>query len=873
MEYDWRDRLTTTIVDDGTNKFQTIATLDNLGRTTVSETRRGTTSSVLIAKSETSFDTRGRVYRTKTYGVNDAGTPGNDLASNTWYDASDNVIKSQPAGSDAFTKTSYDAVNRPTNVYYGYYDGTGTDDPETLTDNTIFTETNHVYDDASNLTETTARERNHDATGTGSLNGPAGSQPKSRDSYNFSWFDAIGRMTETADYGTNGGTVPTRSATPPSSSDTIHVTQHVYHADGELEELIDPLGRTDRSEFDDAGRTVKVTLNQGGTDTEVTETEYDQGRMSKQVAVNSTTGNQETIYAWGVAPAASKIASNDLLQEMTYPDGGVVQYQYNRQSDRIKMTDPNDTVHDYELDQLGRMTEDRVTLPGGSSVDDEVLRIETVYDNRMRVHKMTSYDAASGGTVVNQVQREYNDFNQLSSEYQQPGAAVSISTSPRVQYSYENGSDNNTRMTSMTYPDGLVVNYDYGIAGNDNDQLSRVQKLKLTTKTATTEIVDYRYLGLSRVAIEKYTQPSTDLEQTIVTGSGNDPYAALDRFGRVTRLLWQQGSNDRLNTIYTYDRVGNKLTQNVNDPAALTSVDELYGYDELYRLTQYDRGELGGGSIVSPTLTQDWTLDGTGNWNNFQQGVANTLNQDRTHNQVNEITDITETVGSAWPTPAYDDNGNTTEMPQPANLTSSFDATWDAWNRLVKLQDGSDIGGRIWLRRTEPPDHQEDLRLRHPGRNASLLLQRPGPVPRRASRQFHRRRGAVPVGHPFRRRSGPARPGHQRRRHARRAAVRALRPALQRGGDHRRHRRRPGTLWLRRLRVDQHLQFFVRAPRQFQLRLGVPLHWPPPGPGNAALLLPRPLLPRPTRPLPFPRSGRLRRWHVTLSWVFWNTIC
>ena len=29
-------------------------------------------------------------------------------------------------------------------------------------------------------------------------------------------------------------------------------------------------------------------------------------------------------------------------------------------------------------------------------------------------------------------------------------------------------------------------------------------------------------------------------------------------------------------------------------------------------------------------------------------------------------------------------------MPQPANLASSYDATWDAWNRLVKLQDGSD---------------------------------------------------------------------------------------------------------------------------------------------------------------------------------------
>ena len=192
---------------------------------------------------------------------------------------------------------------------------------------------------------------------------------------------------------------------------------------------------------------------------------------------------------------------------------------------------------------------------------------------------------------------------------------------------------------------GETLNYDYGTG--ENDQLSRVQKLKI----GTTEIVDYSYLGMNRVAIEKYTEPSTDIENTIVTGSGSNPYAALDRFGRLTKLLWKQGSTDRVDYTYTYDRVGNKLTQNVNDATALTDVDELYGYDELYRLKNYDRGELSGSSITSPTLTQDWTLDQTGNWSNFQQGVVDALNQDRTHNTTNEITAIAKTVGDVWPTP------------------------------------------------------------------------------------------------------------------------------------------------------------------------------------------------------------------------------
>ena len=68
-----------------------------------------------------------------------------------------------------------------------------------------------------------------------------------------------------------------------------------------------------------------------------------------------------------------------------------------------------------------------------------------------------------------------------------------------------------------------------------------------------------------------------------------------------------------------------------------------------------------------------------------------TLNQTRTHNSVNEITDFAETVGAAWATPAHDNAGNMTAIPQPFDLTSSYDATWDAWNRLVKRTDAGQI--------------------------------------------------------------------------------------------------------------------------------------------------------------------------------------
>ena len=95
--------------------------------------------------------------------------------------------------------------------------------------------------------------------------------------------------------------------------------------------------------------------------------------------------------------------------------------------------------------------------------------------------------------------------------------------------------------------------------------------------------------------------------------------------------------------------------------------------------------------IQNPKFAQCWTLDPTGNWKGFQEddtgsGIWNLI-QSRTASTVNEITGITNSVGSAWATPAYNNNGNMTTIPQPAAPTSAFTGVYDAWNRLVKLLD------------------------------------------------------------------------------------------------------------------------------------------------------------------------------------------
>src|SRR5438128_5711644 len=97
------------------------------------------------------------------------------------------------------------------------------------------------------------------------------------------------------------------------------------------------------------------------------------------------------------------------------------------------------------------------------------------YDTGGRPYLFTSYDAATGGNIVNQVQRAYNGLEQLTAEYQSHSGPVNTSTTPAVQYAYMAGGANNSRLVSMTYPNGRVINYTYN-SGLDNT-ISRLSSI------------------------------------------------------------------------------------------------------------------------------------------------------------------------------------------------------------------------------------------------------------------------------------------------------------------------------------------------------------------------------------------------------------
>ncbi len=114
-----------------------------------------------------------------------------------------------------------------------------------------------------------------------------------------------------------------------------------------------------------------------------------------------------------------------------------------------------------------------------------------------------SHDALAARNIVNEVRRTYNSYGQVATEWQSHAGAVSTSNTPRVQYSYADGSSNTLRPTGVTYPNGRVVGWSYGTAGTLGDLCSRVTEIK----EGLAARVEYAYVGLSGVVTATYPEP------------------------------------------------------------------------------------------------------------------------------------------------------------------------------------------------------------------------------------------------------------------------------------------------------------------------------------------------------------------------------
>jgi RHS repeat-associated protein len=705
-----------------------------------------TTASTRIALSEVAYDELGRVFETVRWEIESDGDMDDSLESDTWYDAAGRVIK--VAGSQ-LTKSFYDNLGRLTHDFILAAAENSSGNPETtyadagdVDDDIVLQERQTVYGSADddNVFMTVVIDRYHDDNGgsetTGVLDddddGDEGapdplkltaSDVHGRPMITAYWYDNRDRLTSTAVYGmydTNDNgefDTFTRSGLGEPDYETqgvidgkILLTTHAYNDDGTLLQVTNPDEQITQYEYDAAGRLTKVVNNfKDGTpsaDTDQTVSYgYTNGLMTTMTA-DLPTGepDQVTTYTYGVSvgdtSGPSEFDAGHLLRRIKYPDledgetdpdDRQVLFAYDAQGEVIWTEDQEGNVLETDYDVRGRQTDRKVTTLA-TGFDGAVRRISTTYDDLGRVHLVTQYDSATGGSEVDEVKYLYDDWGNLDTFTQDRDGDSDIEAY-EISYTFAKatGGRNTVRRSGMTLPDDTSVTYVYSSTGDlHDDDVSRVTQVKV----GIVEVAQYDYLGLGQVVGTTYLEPTDDVMWELY-GSSSGAYPGLDRFNRIAACTWTKDLStplDFYDVDVTYDRNSNiDATVDVLWLSSGTGVfDVKYTMDDLNRLTNSQWGDWNGTSLTNEKRETIWTLSHTGNWDQVQLDLDNDdtydpgtdeFDDERDHKyDANELTDREEDSINLL----YDKVGNLVDDDE------NYIYEYDAFGRLRRVKNQED---------------------------------------------------------------------------------------------------------------------------------------------------------------------------------------
>ncbi len=303
-------------------------------------------------------------------------------------------------------------------------------------------------------------------------------------------------------------------------------------------------------------------------------------------------------------------------------------------------------------------------------------------------------------SLRNQVRYEHDDVDSagkftggrgLLEAIRQNPTGEADGSAPELAYTYEQQVEDGElvilRPQKVEYPGGREVHPRYSDSGV-GQVLSRLEAIAPDAETSDAW-AEYGYLGAATITRTARPKVQGGLELDYDPDSDGS-FSGWDRFGSVIEHEWRDGNDAVLDGYhYGYNAAGSRtFRENVHTAAAADDLDEFYSHDWLHRLAGMERGGLNqdrDGIDGTPGFEQDWGLDVLGNWEKFEEfeGGSQTLDQDRTHNEANEI----ETIDAPWPDPTHDAAGNITSAPAADDPDQRRHFVYDAWNRLVAVHE------------------------------------------------------------------------------------------------------------------------------------------------------------------------------------------
>lgn len=659
----------------------------------------------------TSYDGAGRVETTTdalgavtTYTYDDAGrltetTDALERTTTTAYDVLGHVTSvTDPAG--GVTTYTYDVLGQVTSVT----------DPDGVTQTT-------TYDQRGNVASVTDAAGGYQVTSYDAMNRPvfvfdsdgvqvsytydlAGQlieeiKPRSTETFIPGYWDD--RTTYTYDADGNRASAVDPRGNVPGANPAEFTTTVTYDADGRPIASTDPLGRTVTTEYDPNGRPLTVTDPAGNTTTNTynangwlmavhapavgkTKYRYDKvGNLTRRIDAL----NRETTYTHdALGRVLTQTDPLGRVTAMAYDEVGNLA-ELVKPSGTATPGDPTDGIATYVYDVANRLTEttfsdDTVGFTYDYSPAGRVLTAERVQGSTVLASSAYAYDDAGriestvrtgpGGGEANYA---YTSAGRLSGaawstgisasyNYNQVGQLTSVTPSgagsvPAVEYAYDPaGQVTTTTRQGSSVPITTAVEYD--AAGQVTSLTHSAGSSVLTAFDVTRDLRGYP----TRVATT--TGASTSLALYVYDAAGrlrNECYVAT---GDACT-----GKSPR--NVYTYDKVGNRLTELARTVVGNTATSVLtdYTYDDADQLLTQS---VGGTPVVSNT----WTPNGA---------LASTTTDTGTQVFTTDLSDeLVSVVLEDDSTVAYthDARGNRTSR----SIDTVTDVSW-AWDELSAL--------------------------------------------------------------------------------------------------------------------------------------------------------------------------------------------
>jgi RHS repeat-associated protein len=460
-----------------------------------------------------------------------------------------------------------------------------------------------------------------------------------------------------------------------------------------------------KTEYDEVGRGVKVTLPDGSTNTTVFALENYNGvpvlRTTQTDALNKTSQTFTDATGQNLASMqndlTTKFETNALGEMIKVTDAmdHITKSSYDWLGRRVEFTHPDAGTSTMQYDLAGnlttRITQDiKNTVPNNGAIQYvyNYNRLESIkYPKNPQNNVQYNYGKADGTAsrrgrlwFVQDASGGQEFFYGKLGEVEKEIRTLRITPTDIQTYISQFEYDTWNRIQKMTYPDGEAVEYTYNRAGN-------LQSMQGKKESHTYDYI--KQLSYDEFEQRKYLKYGNDTET-------NYTYDPVMR--RLQQLQVRSGSRQVMNNSYSYDLVGNVLgikntAPIVNNTLGGTSNHE-YQYDDFYRLKSAKATYQGEFTKASYELNMSYNKmhnitkkDLVHTVNNEQKGYVLDYNYDNElhPNAPNKIAESGKNEPREY---VYDGNGNPTSYTEEKSFRKM---TWDEENRLMGINDNGRI--------------------------------------------------------------------------------------------------------------------------------------------------------------------------------------